>query len=100
VVIPRLRDFGGSDSNEELKYLNRVVGGDLEVEPKALERILMRADKKIRRGMERLRAQAQSGENKESLITTLPPPADGTQTPTPKPTMRYNPATKKLERVK
>jgi hypothetical protein len=100
VVIPRLRDFGGSDSNEELKYLNRVVGGDLEVEPKALERILMRADKKIRRGMERLRAQAQSGENKESLITTLPPTADGTQTPAPKPTMRYNPATKKLERVK
>jgi hypothetical protein len=100
VVIPRLRDFGGSDSNEELKYLNRVVGGDLEVEPKALERILMRADKKIRRGIERLRRQAESGEKKESLTTTLAPDEGGAQTPAPKPTMRYNPTTKKLERIK
>jgi hypothetical protein len=99
IVIPRLKDFGGQDSNQELKYLTDVMGGNIRLEPTSLARILESADRKIKRGIERLRAQAQSGENKESLITTLPPPADGTQTPTPKPTMRFNPATKKLERV-
>ena len=97
VVVARLKDFGGNDSEQELAYLNRIIGGDLEVEPKALKRILERADAKIRRGIERLRRQAVSGEKKESLTTTLPE-ADAAQTP-PKPTRRFNKATGKLEVV-
>ena len=98
VVVSRLKDFGGNDSEQELKYLNRIIGGDLEIEPQALKRILERADAKIRRGIERLRAQAQSGEKKESLTTTLSPTEEA---PAPrKPTKRYNPNTKKLEDVK
>lgn len=97
VVVARLKDFGGNDSEQELAYLNRIIGGDLEVEPKALKRILERADAKIRRGIERLRRQAVSGEKKESLTTTLPE-ADAAQAP-PKPTRRFNKATGKLEVV-
>ena len=98
VVVARLKDFGGNDSEQELAYLNKIIGGDLEIEPKALKRILERADAKIRRGIERLRAQAQSGEKKESLTTTLSPTEEA---PVPrKPTKRYNPNTKKLEDVK
>jgi hypothetical protein len=100
VVVARLKDFGGNDSREELAYLNKIIGGDLEIEPKALKRILERAEAKIQRGIERLRRQAESGEKKESLTTTLAPDEGGAQTPAPKPTMRYNPATKKLERIK
>lgn len=98
VVVARLKDFGGNDSEQELAYLNRILGGDLEVEPAALKRILERADAKIRRGIERLRRQAESGEKKESLTTTLPP-AEAAPAPR-KATKRYNPATKKLEDVK
>lgn len=100
VVVARLKDFGGNDSEQELAYLNKIIGGDLEVEPKALKRILERAEAKIQRGIERLRRQAESGEKKESLTTTLAPDEGGAQTPAPKPTMRYNPTTKKLERIK
>jgi len=100
VVVARLKDFGGNDSEQELAYLNKIIGGDLEVEPKALKRILERAEAKIQRGIERLRRQAESGEKKESLTTTLAPDEGRAQTPAPKPTMRYNPATKKLERIK
>lgn len=100
VVVARLKDFGGNDSEQELAYLNKIIGGDLEVEPKALKRILERAEAKIQRGIERLRRQAESGEKRESLTTTLAPDEGKAQTPAPKPTMRYNPATKKLERIK
>jgi hypothetical protein len=95
VVVARLKDFGGNDSEQELAYLNRIIGGDLEVEPKALKRILERADAKIRRGIERLRKQAESGEKKESLTTTLPP-AEAAPPPR-KPTRRFNRATGKVE---
>lgn len=95
VVVARLKDFGGNDSEQELKYLNRIIGGDLEIEPQALKRILERADAKIRRGIERLRSQAESGEKKQSLTTTLPPaeaaPAQRN------PTRRFNKTTGKLE---
>jgi len=97
VVVSRLKDFGGNDSEQELKYLNRIIGGDLEIEPQALKRILERADAKIRRGIERLRAQAQSGEKKESLTTTLSPTEEA---PAPrKPTKRFNKVTGKLETI-
>lgn len=54
VVIPRLKEFGGNDSNEEMKYLQRVMAGDITMEPEALMKILDDAEKKIQQGIERL----------------------------------------------
>ena len=99
-VVPRLKEFGGNDSEQELAYLNRIMGGDISVEPKTLDRILNQAEIKIRRGIERLRRQAESGEKKQPLTSTLPP----SETPAapaaaPRPTKRWNPTTRKLEAV-
>lgn len=58
VVIPRLKDFGGNDSNEELKYLQKVTAGDITLEDKALAGILEKAEQKIARGITRLRGRA------------------------------------------
>lgn len=58
VVIPRLKDFGGNDSNEELKYLQKVMAGDITLEDKALAGILEKAEQKIARGVTRLRGRA------------------------------------------
>ena len=52
-VIPLLQEFGGQDSNEELKFLQRLVGGDVTLQEKSLERILNNAIKKINRGIEK-----------------------------------------------
>lgn len=71
-VVPRLKEFGGNDSEQELKYLNDIMGGNIKMEPKALVRILTTAERKINRGIERLRAQAETGENKKPLTSTLP----------------------------
>jgi hypothetical protein len=57
VVIPRLKDFGGSDTVEELKYIQQAAGSNTDVEPQALKGILQRADKKIKRGIERAQRQ-------------------------------------------
>jgi len=104
VVVPRLKEFGGNDSEQELAYLNRIMGGQIEMEPAALKNILRQAKIKINRGIERLRKQAESGDQKKPLVSTLPSPQDSTQPqsqsqPQPKPTMRFNPTTKKLERI-
>ena len=62
VVVPRLKEFGGNDSNEELRYLQGIMGGDISMEEGAIRRILESAELKIRRGIERAeRAGAQSG---------------------------------------
>lgn len=73
-VVPRLKEFGGNDSEQELAYLNRIMGGDITMEPKALDRILQSAEIKIRKGIERLRRQVVSGEKKEPLSEALPKP--------------------------
>ena len=57
VVIPRLQEFGGNDSVEELKYLRSVMAGETTLEKASIERILKNADKKIRSGIQRLEAQ-------------------------------------------
>lgn len=57
-VVPRLKEFGGNDSNEELKYLQKIQGGDLEMEPEALSKVLTSVDRKIQVGIKRLRQQA------------------------------------------
>ena len=48
VVIPGLKDFGGSDTVEELKYLQGVYAGDTTAQPKALKNMLERAENKIK----------------------------------------------------
>lgn len=60
VVIPRLQEFGGNDSVEELKYLRSVMAGETTLEPASIKRILTNADKKIRAGIKRLEAQQQA----------------------------------------
>lgn len=59
IVIPRLTEFGGNDSNEELKYLQKVMAGDIKMEEKALRKILESAERKIARGIARTRKRAQ-----------------------------------------
>lgn len=95
IVIPRLIQFGGNDSNEELKYLQKVVAGDQRIEPESMKRILASAEKKIRNNIARLQKQVEAGGTGSQL------PIEPIETPSaiPKPTKRYNPQTKKLEVV-
>jgi len=91
VVIPRLKDFGGSDTIEELKYLQAASGSNTDVEPQALEQILKRAQKKINRGIERIRRQNQE--------LQLGKPVSIDEETTPRPTKRYNPKTGQIEKI-
>lgn len=59
-VIPRLTEFGGNDSVEELRYLTRVMGGDQRLEPESLKRILDSAERKIQRGIKRIQTQTEA----------------------------------------
>jgi hypothetical protein len=94
IVIPRLVQFGGNDSNEELKYLQNVVAGNQRLEPESMKRILTNAEKKVQNNIERLRLQAQSAKGGTEL------PISPVATPTQTPTKRYNPQTRQLETVK
>jgi len=60
VVIPRLKDFGGSDTVEELTYLRSVLAGDTKLEPEAIKGILKSSEEKIRARIKRLQQQQQS----------------------------------------
>jgi hypothetical protein len=93
IVIPRLQQFGGNDSNEELKYLQNVVAGNQRLEPESMKRILASAEKKVEKNIERLRLQTQAGQTGSPLPIT--PVTPSTQTPT----KRWNPQTRTLETV-
>lgn len=56
-VIPRLKEFGGSDTVEELKYLQAASGANTDIEPEALQGILKRVELKIQRGIDRSKRQ-------------------------------------------
>ena len=60
VVIPRLTEFGGNDSVEELKYLRSVMAGDTTMESKSIEKILNNAQKKIQAGIDRIKTQQEA----------------------------------------
>jgi len=66
-VIPRLQEFGGNDSVEELKYLRDVQGGKIDLEPETLKGIIKSARTKINTGIERLKAQSDAIEKGERL---------------------------------
>jgi hypothetical protein len=93
IVIPRLVQFGGNDSNEELKYLQKVVAGDQRLEPESMKRILKSAEKKIANNIARLQKQAESG-GKGANLPLEPMQPTPSQ---PKANKRYNPQTKKVE---
>lgn len=67
-IVPRLKEFGGNDSNEELKYLQRIQGGDIKFEKKALQSILDRTEKFIERGIYR----AQKGADPNTPVSGEP----------------------------
>lgn len=71
VVIPRLQDFGGNDSVEELKYLRSVLAGETTLEPAALKRVLASAERKIKRGIERVQAQQTAVQQGKPLPTNV-----------------------------
>lgn len=80
-VVPRLKEFGGNDSNEEMKYLQRIMGGDITMEPEAIAAILESAERKIARGIERL--QRQRGALESGKMPDLGPgPARGQKSKT------------------
>jgi hypothetical protein len=96
IVIPRLQQFGGNDSNEELKYLQKVVAGDQRIEPESMKRILASAEKKIRNNISRLQKQAETGKTGNELPLQ---PMNAPTPSAPKATKRYNPQTKRVESI-
>ena len=95
VVIPRLVQFGGNDSNEELKYLQNVVAGNQRLEPESMKRILTSAEKKVQNNIKRLNLQTQAAKGGTELpITPV------TNAPAITPTKRYNLQTRQLEVIK
>jgi len=97
IVIPRLQQFGGNDSNEELKYLQKVVAGDQRLEPAAMRRILQSAERKVQNNITRLLKQAEAAKGGSELPTGPAQAAPPAATPTP--TKRYNPATRQVETI-
>jgi hypothetical protein len=95
IVIPRLQQFGGNDSNEELKYLQKVVAGDQRLEPESMQRILLSAEKKIANNIRRLQKQAESAGKGGNLPLEPMQPTPSA----PRVTKRLNPQTGKLEPV-
>ncbi len=80
-VVPRLKEFGGNDSNDEMRYLQKIMGGDITMEPEAISAILESAERKISRGIERL--QRQRGALEKGKMPDLGPgPARGQTKPT------------------
>ena len=79
LVIPRLKDFGGSDTVEEMKYLQQVMGGNITLEPKALRNILTSVEKKLKARVQEVdrTTEAYRGRGK-----TLPTIDTGVQQPT------------------
>jgi len=95
IVIPRLVQFGGNDSNEELKYLQNVVAGNQRLEPESMKRILTSAEKKVQNNIKRLNLQAQAAKGGTEL-----PIAPVINAPAITPTKRYNLQTRQLEVIK
>ena len=95
IVIPRLQQFGGNDSNEELKYLQSVVAGNQRLEPESMKRTLINAEKKVQNNIKRLSLQTQAAKGGTEL-----PISPVTNAPAITPTKRYNLQTRQLEVIK
>lgn len=95
IVIPRLQEFGGNDSVEELNYLRKVVAGDQRLETRSMKAILDRAERAINRGIERTKRSVSAVGG-----AGMAPLDAGPSREAPKATLRWNPETSKLEPVK
>ena len=95
IVIPRLQQFGGNDSNEELKYLQKVVAGEQRLEPESMKRILESAERKTNNNIARLQQQVKTGKTGGDLPLQPIQPAPSA----PRVTKRLNPTTGKIEAV-
>jgi hypothetical protein len=91
-VIPRLQEFGGNDSNEELAYLQKVMGGNLRLEPESMRKILLSAEKKVQANIKRLQKQVEGGQLPTQPMDVPTPSAQ-------RPTKRANLKTGKLEDI-
>jgi hypothetical protein len=91
-VIPRLQEFGGNDSNEELAYLQKVMGGNLRLEPESMRKILISAEKKVQANIKRLQKQVEGGQLPTQPMDVPTPSA-------PKVIKRANLKTGKLEDI-
>lgn len=60
VVIPMMKDLGGSDTVEELNYMKSLVAGDISMEKSAIRNILAATNKKIDTRQSRLKSQAKT----------------------------------------
>ena len=60
VVIPMMKDLGGSDTVEELNYMKSLVAGDVSMEKTAIRNVLAATQKKIAARQARLKAQAKT----------------------------------------
>lgn len=60
VVIPMMKDLGGSDTVEELNYMKSLVAGDITMEKSAIRNVLAETKKKIEARQARLKAQAKT----------------------------------------
>ena len=58
VVIPMMKDLGGSDTVEELNYMKSLVAGDITMEKSAIRNVLAATRKKIESRQARLKSQA------------------------------------------
>ena len=88
VVIPRLAEFGGNDSVEELKYLRSVMAGETTMESKAIQNILEKAQVKIQRGIKRVQEQQKAVTKGQPLPTG--PTGEGVQQRTTKSGVKYS----------
>ena len=57
VVIPMMSQLGGSDSNEELKKMEKIVAGDTTLEESAIRNIIKSAQKAVQNDLEFLEKQ-------------------------------------------
>jgi hypothetical protein len=94
VVIPMMSQLGGSDSNEELKKMEKIVAGDTTLEPGAIKGILASAQEAVRKDLARLEAQQKAVSKGEQLPIG---PVDAKPAPTA--TKRFNRQTGKIELI-
>lgn len=94
-IIPRLQEFGGNDSVEELNYLKNVQAGNIRLEEGSIKDILDSSERAIKRGIDRIKRSVTSVGGGTVASTDAGPDRAAR-----KPTKRFNPSTGKLEEVK
>lgn len=89
VVIKRLKDIGGNDTEEERNYLEAMVGGDISQELPAIQSAIDSAESKIQAKIDRTKLQVESAGKKQPMpLNPL------------KPNRRFNTATGQFEVIK